>query len=539
MSNDLKNSIIELYQSVKIRKQSNEKQFDKDYLEKEKISLSSISPKVLIDYIKIHLNLLIDIKVNDKISQLKQNPLEFISIKGSEIPADDYEKLLRRYEGDIRNYIRIVNMLKIHIGELNERQEILEKQIEQLQKETINLIPTTQSIEYKKKIEELTAMIKTYEKHNLQIPLLEKKIKIQKIELDKLDSYYKKQIKNYTKKIEDYEKGIYLNNLNNNKLNTIKKTKIFKSNFNTSIYTKKSKNRIYSNSPKRENNSFKINKNDEKKPIENEKYINLIKKTKSINNIYFKIKNNEIRKKIENDISSNINFNLNITNKINGGNLYQSLGDAKTEKIKDSPKFGQNKNIESYYDSIETDTIENKTINISNTVTNFRKKINLKTNSNSSKLFNTNKEKIRKIQTKSNSKKIIKKIISNRASLKIPKSINEHINTSKYIHMKDKNIPKFNKYNSLKQLTNGKIKTITNVLKENEQFNKTFSRIPCTNNMNINTGPNNKNSNNIKYQRNSVKNFIFNKINNNTLVNGRTPIPLQKALSKARSFTNK
>ena len=44
-----------------------------------------------------------------------------------------------------------------------------------MQKDSINLIPTTQSIEYKKKIEELTSLIKTYEKRDLQIPLLEKK----------------------------------------------------------------------------------------------------------------------------------------------------------------------------------------------------------------------------------------------------------------------------------------------------------------------------------------------------------------------------
>ena len=531
MAKELKDSIIELYQNVKIRKQSNTNIFDRDYLEKEKISLSSISPIILIDYIKIHLNLLIDIKVNDKISKLKENPLEHISSNGSEIPANDYEKLLRRYEGDIRNYIRIVNMLKIHIGELNERQEILEKQIEQLQKETVNLIPTTQSIEYKKKIEELTALIKTYEKNNLQIPLLEKKIKIQKIELDKLDNYYKKQIKNYTKKIENYEKGIYLNNLNNNKINKTKKTKIFNSNYNNSIYTKKTKNRIYSNSPRRENKRFT---NEE--ITENDKNINIIKKTKSINAIYFKIKNNEIRKKIEDDINSNINLNLNITHKVNGGNLYQSPSDEIIEKNKNSPKFGKNNNIESFYDSIETDANENKTINISNTMTNFRKKINLKTNCNSSKLLITNREKIRKIQANSNSKKIIKKINSNRASLKIPKRLPEHIKTSKYIHLKEKHIPNFSRYNSLKQLTNGKNKIITNITKENETFNKTFSRVQCTNNVNLSTGPNNIIKNTNKYQRNAVKNFILNKINNNTIVNGRTPLPLQKTLSKTSCF---
>ena len=179
----LKNSIIELYQSVKIRKQSETKNIDKEFLEQEKSSLQSLSPKSLIDYIKVHLNLLINLKVSDKLSKLKNNPLEFISLYGSELPANDYEKLLRRYEADIRNYIKIVNVLKIHIEELNQKQEILENQIEQMQKDSINLIPTTQSIEYKKKIEELTSLIKTYEKRDLQIPLLEKKIKKQKIEL--------------------------------------------------------------------------------------------------------------------------------------------------------------------------------------------------------------------------------------------------------------------------------------------------------------------------------------------------------------------
>ena len=40
----LKNSIIELYQSVKIRKQSETKNIDKEFLEQEKISLQSVSP---------------------------------------------------------------------------------------------------------------------------------------------------------------------------------------------------------------------------------------------------------------------------------------------------------------------------------------------------------------------------------------------------------------------------------------------------------------------------------------------------------------
>ena len=48
------------------------------------------------------------------------------------------------------------------------------------------------------------------------------------------------------------------------------------------------------------------------------------------------------------------------------------------------------------------------------------------------------KEYIRKTQTKvNNTKKVMKRINSNRTSLKIPKNIPNNINTSKYIHTKE------------------------------------------------------------------------------------------------------
>ena len=523
VNEDLKNSIIELYQNVKIRKQSDTKRIDQEFLDQEKLSLQTVSSISLIDYIKVHLNLLINLKVSDKLSKLKSNPMEFITLYGSDIPANDYEKLLRRYEADIRNYIKLVNILKIHIEELNQKQEILENQIEQMQKDSINLIPTTQSIEYRKKIEELTALVKTYEKRDLKIPLLEKKIKKQKIELDKLDLYYKKQIKNYTKKIEDYEKGIYLNN--NCYIN--KRAKIYKP-----------KHRLNSISPKRKTSIIKHNKYSQLKTIEDETTFNDMKRTKSINNIFFKLKNQEIQKRI----NSNINSNLNI----NGGNfnyIQQNNNPLKSENIVHSPKFIDN-NVENYYDSIETDSIENKTINIAGTASNFRKKLNLKSNYR----YNTNKEKdkkiekdkdnnIRKAQTKiNNGKKVMKRKNSNRTSLKIPKNIPNNINTSKYIHTKEKKIPKFNRYNSLKQLSNGNSRKNNNSMKENESFNKTFSRVDCINNNNNNIITTRYNHNTSQNQRNSVKNFILNKISKVTVINGKSPVPVQRTQSKTRSI---
>ena len=524
ISEKLKNSIIELYQSVKIRKDSETKKIDKDFLEQEKSSLQSISSLSLIDYIKVNLNLLINLKVNDRLSKLKTNPSEFISLYGSDIPANDFEKLLRRYEADIRNYIRMVNILKIHIEELNQKQEILENQIEQMQKDSLNLIPTTQSIEYRKKIEELTSLVKTYEKRDLKIPLLEKKIKKQKIELDKLDLYYKKQIKNFTKKIENYEKGIYLTN----NCNINKKTKIYRP-----------KHRLNSISPKRKTSIIKHNRYSQIKTIEDESTYNNMIRTKSINNIFFKLKNNEIKEKINSNINSNLNSNGGIIHSQNNQNS------KKNENTMHSPKFVEN-NIGNYYDSIETDSNENKTINIAATASNFRKKLNLKTNYR----YNTNKDidkksqkdNVRKVQTKvNNTKKVMKRINSNRTSIKIPKNIPNNINTSKYIHAKEKKIPKFTRYNSLKQLSNGKSRKNNNSMRENEDFNKTFSKVDSLNNKSntIYSKYNNNTNNSNQSQRNSVKNFILNKITKVTIINGKTPVPVQRTQSKTRSILNK
>ena len=534
---ELKLSIIDLYQNVKIRKRSDTKLLDKTFLDKEKASLISISPKVLIEYIKVHLNLLVDIKVNEKISKLENNPIEYISYYGTEIPSNSYEKLLRRYEGDIRNYIRMVNILKIHIDELNQKIELLQNQIEQFQRDSINVIPTNKSLEYRKKIEELTTLIKSYEKHNLKIPLLEKKIKIQKIELDKLDSYYKKQIKSFAKKLENYEKGIYFNKNNS----MIKKIKGIKSNYNSSLSkNKKARNRINSISPPKENKTLSCYRYDDSKINEN---LNLnfkkIKKTNSIKTIFLYSKNNEMNKnkKIDDDIKSKLIIN-NIN--INGGKTFKYFNN---KNICSSPKSGEKKTIDSYYDSIETDTIDkkiHKTINVSEaTVGNFHKKNCVKPNNNIKKVLYTNKSRdnreIRefndknKLKERNDSKKSLRKTASNKSILKIPKNIPDQINTSKYISIKGKNIPNLNRYNSLKQLINEKSRIRINSNKENEQFNMTFSKITNTENLSTNTRAS---TNNDKSQKIIVKNFFVKKGKSPNAVNGKTSIPIKKIKPK-------
>ena len=135
---EIKEAIIDLYQNVKIRKQSETISIDDSYLKKEKLYLENVSPLTLISYIKNHIELLIDVKVTEKLSLMNTDPSLLFSEYGSDITPTNYENLLRRYESDIRNYIKIENMLKIHIDELNFKIENIEKTIEKIKKNGFN-----------------------------------------------------------------------------------------------------------------------------------------------------------------------------------------------------------------------------------------------------------------------------------------------------------------------------------------------------------------------------------------------------------------
>ena len=243
---EIKNNLIDLYLKVKIRKTIETITIDSDFLDNEKKNLNKLSALDIIKYIKSHLQILIEIQVSEKINELKQE----INENFNENNINNYEILLRRYEADIRNYIKIENMLKIHIDDLNFKIENLEKTIENLNKNTFN----KNILEYQKKIDNLTNIVKNYEKSNLIIPELEKKIKFQKIELDKMDEYYKNKIKIYNKKIEKYEKNdsfinkkIQISNYNSYKSNA-NNSNNFNINNNTTLKKKKKiENSIISN----------------------------------------------------------------------------------------------------------------------------------------------------------------------------------------------------------------------------------------------------------------------------------------------------
>ena len=211
--NAISEAIIDLYQSVKIRKESEAQEIDSDFLQEEKTSLQKIPLLELISYIKTHIEILIKMKVSEIINQMNIDPISFISSNGSEASHNECEKLMRKYETSIRTYIAHQNYLKLQLEQQKNKNEQLEKTIEDLQTKTAK--EQSSVIEgYKNEIEQLKKLIQTYEKHNLKIPLLEKKLKIQKIELNELDLYYKEKLLSYSKKIERYEKEVSLTKKN-------------------------------------------------------------------------------------------------------------------------------------------------------------------------------------------------------------------------------------------------------------------------------------------------------------------------------------
>ncbi len=77
---------------------------------------------------------------------------------------------------------------------------------------------------YKNEISHLNQLVKKYEEHNLKIPDLEKKIKMQKLkhekELKDIEVYYKEKIKKYEEKIKTLASNT-TRNTSNNTLNTL------------------------------------------------------------------------------------------------------------------------------------------------------------------------------------------------------------------------------------------------------------------------------------------------------------------------------
>jgi succinate dehydrogenase flavin-adding protein (antitoxin of CptAB toxin-antitoxin module) len=78
---------------------------------------------IIIEYIKTSIDILVDIKVKDKIEAFFNNYHN--KLEGSNLEA--YEELLQKSESDIRNHIKIEHQMKIYSDNLKAKIEELEK----------------------------------------------------------------------------------------------------------------------------------------------------------------------------------------------------------------------------------------------------------------------------------------------------------------------------------------------------------------------------------------------------------------------------
>ncbi len=111
----IEDAIIDLYLNVKIRKQEEVflklifqiENYDESSQEKEKEKLRKASPYTIIEYIKSSIEILIDLKVQEKFQEKDQRKDEFSNNFSFEDDTNEYEKLLRKLESDIRTYIKV------------------------------------------------------------------------------------------------------------------------------------------------------------------------------------------------------------------------------------------------------------------------------------------------------------------------------------------------------------------------------------------------------------------------------------------------
>ena len=205
-----------------------EKKLEYDNLEKQNLM-------TLIEYIKSSFDIAISINSEKKFLELYNN----YEKKAPEFYANDYEKLLRKEESDLREQIGIQNQLKLYTQSLKEKIEYFIEENERLKIKLVIFIfiiiqDNLQKIEekvmkYKNKLDTLKLKIKQLEEMNSNLTENENKLKLLLTEKDK-------EIKNIETKL--YRKhnnsigninGTYSNllNINFNNINSLNSNSIY------------------------------------------------------------------------------------------------------------------------------------------------------------------------------------------------------------------------------------------------------------------------------------------------------------------------
>jgi hypothetical protein len=97
-----------------------------EILEQEKENLKNLPLLDIIKYIKVSLNVIIQIRAKEEVEKYKAEN-EKGNKKANENIAEDYETLLRKEEAEIRQHISIEHQFKIHFENLAEKISELEE----------------------------------------------------------------------------------------------------------------------------------------------------------------------------------------------------------------------------------------------------------------------------------------------------------------------------------------------------------------------------------------------------------------------------
>jgi hypothetical protein len=112
---EIKKQLIDLYLSVKVRKSEEIDQLTSEDVDRERQNLKHLSLLSIINYIQNSIDILVDLRANEKYEQKLEKEESKDHYINYEDPNDAnglklYEGMLIKLEGDLRSHIRVINI---------------------------------------------------------------------------------------------------------------------------------------------------------------------------------------------------------------------------------------------------------------------------------------------------------------------------------------------------------------------------------------------------------------------------------------------
>ena len=123
--NEIKNQLIDLYLCVKVRKSEEIEKLTSENVNSERKNLKNLPLTDLINYIQNSIDVLVDLRANEKYEKKLESDESKDKYVNYEDPTDAnglklYEGMLIKVEGDLRNHIRVIlNIYNFFIISMN------------------------------------------------------------------------------------------------------------------------------------------------------------------------------------------------------------------------------------------------------------------------------------------------------------------------------------------------------------------------------------------------------------------------------------